>query len=188
MNCINQVEVDIKYDIYIKRQLSDIKQFEQEQQTLIPKEINFNEIKGLSNESIDILNRYKPETIRQASLMPGFTSSAVFLLLYYIRNKTKVGLMKQMFSTFKKHINVSCETLEKLMYFDLLCFWQKKMNLVSNKSLYDAEIRHFLDSAQLYKFCKDISGNIIDFGSGAGFPGAVLSILGVSKTLFNRIK
>ena len=87
MNCINQVEVDIKYDIYIKRQLSDIKQFEQEQQTLIPKEINFNEIKGLSNESIDILNRYKPETIRQASLMPGFTSSAVFLLLYYIKNK-----------------------------------------------------------------------------------------------------
>ena len=87
MNCINQIEIDIKYDIYIKRQLSDIKQFESEQQTLIPKEINFNEIKGLSNESIDILNRHKPETIRQASLMPGFTSSAVFLLLYHIKNK-----------------------------------------------------------------------------------------------------
>ena len=87
MNCINQIEIDIKYDIYIKRQLSDIKQFELEQQTLIPKEINFNKIKGLSNESIDILNRHKPETIRQASLMPGFTSSAVFLLLYHIKNK-----------------------------------------------------------------------------------------------------
>ena len=47
----------------------------------------FNKIKGLSNESIDILNRHKPETIRQASLMPGFTSSAVFLLLYHIKNK-----------------------------------------------------------------------------------------------------
>ena len=57
------------------------------------------------------------------------------------------------------------------------------MNLVSNKSVHNAEIRHFLDSAQLYKFCKNINGNIIDFGSGAGFPGAVLSILGVSKTL-----
>ena len=87
MDCIKQVEVDIKYDIYIKRQLSDIKQLELEQQTLIPKEINFREIKGLSNESIDILNRYKPETIRQASLMPGFTSSAIFLLLYHIKNK-----------------------------------------------------------------------------------------------------
>ncbi len=87
INCINQIEVDIKYDIYIKRQLNDIKQFESDQQTLIPKEINFKKIKGLSNESIDILNQHKPETIRQASLLPGFTSSAVFLLLYHIKNK-----------------------------------------------------------------------------------------------------
>ena len=88
-SCINQIEVDIKYDIYIKRQMSDIKQFELEQKTIIPKEINFKKIKGLSNESIDILNQHKPETLRQASLMPGFTSSAVFLLLYHIKNHIK---------------------------------------------------------------------------------------------------
>ena len=92
--------------------------------------------------------------------------------------------MKQKFSLFKKHINVSHETLEKLViYFDLLNVWQKKMNLVSNNSLENAETRHFLDSAQLYIFCKNLNGNIIDFGTGAGFPGAVLSILGVSKIL-----
>ena len=90
--------------------------------------------------------------------------------------------MKQKFSILKKHINVSHETLEKLViYFELLSFWQKKMNLVSNNSLQDAEVRHFIDSAQLYVFCKNLNGNIIDFGSGAGFPGAVLSILGASK-------
>ena len=90
--------------------------------------------------------------------------------------------MKRKFDIFKKHLNVSCETLEKLdVYFELLCLWQKKMNLVSNNSLKDAETRHFLDSAQLYLFCKNLSGNIVDFGSGAGFPGAVLSILGSSK-------
>ena len=90
--------------------------------------------------------------------------------------------MKHKFAIFKKYINVSCETLEKLIiYSELLCFWQKKINLVSNNSLQDAEIRHFLDSAQLLVFCKNLNGNIIDFGSGAGFPGAVLSILGVSK-------
>ncbi len=86
-DCINQIEIDIKYDIYIKRQLNDIKQFELEQQTSIPKEIDYRQIKGLSNESIDILNQHKPESIRQASLLPGFTSSAVFLLLYHIKNK-----------------------------------------------------------------------------------------------------
>ena len=64
--------------------------------------------------------------------------------------------MKQKFSLFKKHINVSHETLEKLViYFDLLNVWQKKMNLVSNNSLENAETRHFLDSAQLYIFCKN---------------------------------
>ena len=90
--------------------------------------------------------------------------------------------MKDKFLTLKQHINVSCETLEKLViYLDLLTIWQKKMNLVSNNSLQHAETRHFLDSAQLLVFCKNLNGNIIDFGSGAGFPGAVLSILGVSK-------
>ena len=87
--------------------------------------------------------------------------------------------MKGKFSKLKKHINVSHETLEKLIiYFDLLNVWQKKMNLVSNNSLENAETRHFLDSAQLYIFCKKLSGNIVDFGAGAGFPGAVLSLLG----------
>ena len=90
--------------------------------------------------------------------------------------------MKEKFSRLKKHINVSHETLEKLViYFDLLNVWQKKMNLVSKNSLENAEIRHFVDSAQLYIFCKNLNGNIIDFGTGAGFPGAVLSILGASK-------
>ena len=70
----------------IKRQLNDIKQLEVEQKTLIPEGINFREIKGLSNESIDILTQYKPSTIRQASLIPGFTSSALFLLLHYLKN------------------------------------------------------------------------------------------------------
>ena len=87
VDCVNQIEIDINYVIFIKRQLNDIKQFESEQQTKIPHWINFKQIKGLSNESIDILNQHKPETIRQASLLPGLTSSAVFLFFYYINNK-----------------------------------------------------------------------------------------------------
>ena len=66
--------------------------------------------------------------------------------------------MKHNFEIFKKHMNVSCETFEKLVvYSNLLCSWQKKMNLVSNKSIQEAEIRHFLDSAQLFSFCKKIN-------------------------------
>ncbi len=88
------------------------------------------------------------------------------------------------FNNLKKCIDVSCETLDKLIiYSELLHSWQKKMNLVSNNSLIEAENRHFIDSAQLYKFCNKINGNILDFGSGAGFPGAVLSMFGLPNII-----
>ena len=86
-NIITQVETDMKYDIYVKRQMSDIKAFELEQKTEIPDDINYDEIVGLSNESKDILFKFKPQTLRQASLLPGFTSSAVFLILSFLKRK-----------------------------------------------------------------------------------------------------
>ena len=77
----------MKYDIYVKRQMSDIKAFELEQKIQIPNNINYDEIIGLSNESKDILLKFKPQTLRQASLLPGFTSSAAFLILSFLKRK-----------------------------------------------------------------------------------------------------
>ena len=75
--------------------------------------------------------------------------------------------------------NVSRETYEKFIIFHkTLIKWQKSINLISRNSVDDVWERHFLDSAQLYKIIKDINGNIIDFGSGAGFPGLVLAMMG----------
>ena len=91
-------------------------------------------------------------------------------------------MIKKDFYLLRRNINVSHETIERLnIYYNLLFCWQNKMNLVSKNSLKEAEIRHFADSAQLYKFCQNTEGNILDFGSGAGFPGAVLSILGIKN-------
>ena len=74
---------------------------------------------------------------------------------------------------------VSRETYEKLEIFnETLIKWQKSINLVSNSSLKHIWTRHFLDSAQLYNFTKEVQGNILDMGSGAGFPGIILAILG----------
>ena len=84
---ISQIETDMKYDIYVKRQMSDIKAFELEQKIQIPNNINYDEIIGLSNESKDILLKFKPQTLRQASLLPGFTSSAAFLILSFLKRK-----------------------------------------------------------------------------------------------------
>ncbi len=80
---------------------------------------------------------------------------------------------------FQVEINVSRETLRRLeAYADLLTTWQKRINLVSAKSLADLWRRHMLDSAQLEPIIrKAANGPIVDLGSGAGFPGLVLAIL-----------
>ncbi len=82
------------------------------------------------------------------------------------------------YEKFSSHIFVSRETYEKFCLFQkILIKWQKSINLISKNTIENTWDRHFLDSAQLYKYVKDIEGNIIDFGSGAGFPGMVLAIM-----------
>mgnify|MGYP002818272504 CR=1 FL=1 len=68
-------------------------------------------------------------------------------------------------------------TMERLaVYADTLCAWQPRINLVSNRSLEDLWRRHMLDSAQLARFIER-NHRVLDLGSGAGFPGLVLSII-----------
>ncbi len=62
-------------------------------------------------------------------------------------------------------------------YVALLLKWNKSINLISKNTEKDIWNRHIVDSAQLYKYI-DPEQNIWDLGSGAGFPGLVLSILG----------
>jgi 16S rRNA (guanine527-N7)-methyltransferase len=77
--------------------------------------------------------------------------------------------------------DVSRETSERLGRFaDLLAKWQNKINLVSAGSLGDIWRRHMLDSAQLVRLLPPAAVfSVADIGSGAGFPGLVLAILGV---------
>jgi 16S rRNA (guanine527-N7)-methyltransferase len=87
---------------------------------------------------------------------------------------------------FAQEVHVSRETLTRLqIYAGLLRKWQPTINLVSRDSLADLWRRHFLDSAQLAELIPaDLipAGRpltILDMGSGAGFPGLVLAILGM---------
>lgn len=75
-------------------------------------------------------------------------------------------------------LNVSRETIDQLtLYLALLEKWQPRINLVSSSTLADAWRRHVLDSAQLVSFLPENDVHILDIGSGAGFPGLVLSII-----------
>ena len=87
---------------------------------------------------------------------------------------------------FAKQQNVSRETLEALtVYVALLEKWQPHINLVSPASLPDIWHRHIFDSAQLLAHMPDVAPGeprrILDIGSGAGFPGLVLAILGAGQ-------
>lgn len=88
------------------------------------------------------------------------------------------------FEDFCDRVHVSRETGERLRaYLDILTAWNRSINLVSAASLADAWRRHFLDSAQLLPHLPRSPDpgrgtRVADLGSGAGFPGMVLAILG----------
>jgi 16S rRNA (guanine527-N7)-methyltransferase len=80
---------------------------------------------------------------------------------------------------FADIIPVSRETLDRLeAYATLLVRWSARINLVGRNTLADLWRRHFLDSAQLRPLLPADAKSVIDLGSGAGFPGLVLAILG----------
>ncbi|MCW5729568.1 MAG: 16S rRNA (guanine(527)-N(7))-methyltransferase RsmG [Alphaproteobacteria bacterium] len=83
---------------------------------------------------------------------------------------------------FRRESNVSRETLARLeIYAALLRRWQNAINLVGPATLDDIWRRHFLDSWQVLPLAPPGAHRWADLGSGAGFPGMVLAILGVPE-------
>jgi len=87
-----QVEIRIKYQGYIDRQLDEIEKHKRNEDTLLASDIDYSEIKGLSNEVIAKLNDIKPVNIGQASRISGITPAAISILLIYIK---KNGLRRK---------------------------------------------------------------------------------------------
>lgn len=88
---------------------------------------------------------------------------------------------------FKKKFNVSRETIEKLkIYHKFLIEKNKTMNLIGKNTEKSIFSRHFKDSAQIYNLI-DKKLDIIDIGSGAGFPGIIVKILMENENLNGNI-
>lgn len=77
----DEVELQIKYDGYIKRQLHQIVKFKKFEQRGIPQTFNYDLVSGFSREVREKLKRVRPETIGQASRISGVTPAAISLLL-----------------------------------------------------------------------------------------------------------
>jgi 16S rRNA (guanine527-N7)-methyltransferase len=88
---------------------------------------------------------------------------------------------------FIKKFNVSRETIDKLnIYNHFLLENNKLLNLIGKTTENNVFSRHFTDSAQIYDLIDDKS-EIIDIGSGAGFPGVIIKILMDSKKIDGNV-
>ncbi|HHQ14934.1 MAG TPA: tRNA uridine-5-carboxymethylaminomethyl(34) synthesis enzyme MnmG, partial [Chromatiales bacterium] len=85
-----QVEIQVKYSGYIARQQEEIAKLKGQEQTALPEGIDYGDVVGLSHEVRQKLSDHKPQTIGQASRIPGVTPAALSLLMVHLK-KTGAG-------------------------------------------------------------------------------------------------
>lgn len=83
---LEQVEIELKYEGYLKRQQENILRLERYEDTNIPLTLNYFNLKGLSTEGREKLNKIKPRSIGQAGRISGVTPSDISILLVYLKN------------------------------------------------------------------------------------------------------
>ncbi len=83
-----QVEIQAKYEGYLDRQLNEIEKAKRHECTSIAKISDYQQVRGLSAEVCQKLNAHKPETIGQASRIPGVTPAAISLLMVHLKKSS----------------------------------------------------------------------------------------------------
>ena len=80
-----QVEIQAKYEGYIARQKIEVARRDEWEGLALPREVDYRQVRGLSAEAQQKLNQHKPETVGQASRIPGITPAAISLLLVHMK-------------------------------------------------------------------------------------------------------
>ncbi|BFU89163.1 MAG: glucose-inhibited cell-division protein [Nitrospira sp.] len=94
-----EIELQIKYEGYVRRQIQQVEKFKKLEQKLIPHTFNYNMVSGFSSEVREKFNRVRPETVGQASRISGVTPAAISLLLVAIeKNRRQVPATRQIVS------------------------------------------------------------------------------------------
>lgn len=83
-----QVEIRTKYAGYIERQQDEIERLRQSENTRLPEDLDYQALNGLSNEIKHKLAELRPQTLGQASRIPGVTPAAVSLLLIHLKKRS----------------------------------------------------------------------------------------------------
>ena len=84
-----EVEIQLKYEGYIRMQEAQVEGFKKLEKKTLPENIDYNQLKGLSLEARQKLNRFKPSSIGQASRISGVSPADVSVLLIYLEQKKR---------------------------------------------------------------------------------------------------
>ena len=88
-NIFEQVEIEIKYEGYIQKQLKQVEQMKKLEVTQLPKDFDYNEIEGLRLEAREKLNKIKPLNIGQASRISGVSPADISVLLIWLAQNNR---------------------------------------------------------------------------------------------------
>ena len=83
-----QVEINIKYDGYIRRQMKQVEQFKKLEQKKLPEDINYEDVGSLRIEARQKLEAYRPVSIGQASRISGVSPADISVLLVYLESRS----------------------------------------------------------------------------------------------------
>ena len=82
-----QVEIQARYHGYIERQEAEIARNRRDEETLLPEDLDYSRVRGLSNEVLQKLSRHRPVTLGQAFRIPGMTPAAISLLRIHLKRR-----------------------------------------------------------------------------------------------------
>ena len=88
---IEQVEIEIKYEGYIKRQISQVNQYKKMENKLIPADIDYDDVSSLRKEARQKLKQLKPINVGQASRISGVSPADISVLLVYLEHKRQIN-------------------------------------------------------------------------------------------------
>ncbi len=84
---LEEVEIEIKYSGYLEKQLKEVEKFKKWESMLLPEDLDYYAIPGLSNEIREKLSKYRPISIGQALRIPGVTPAAISAIQVYLKKR-----------------------------------------------------------------------------------------------------
>lgn len=84
-----QVEIQIKYEGYIEKQKQQVEKYKKMEKKLLPEDISYEKLSGLSREAVEKLSKIRPRSIGQASRISGVSPADIAVLLVHLQKRKK---------------------------------------------------------------------------------------------------